>query len=64
MNRQDIANALRDMGLKNGDTVMLHSSMLSIGNVDGGADAVVDAFLDTVGPQGTLMVPVFGPWGS
>ncbi|NLF61081.1 MAG: AAC(3) family N-acetyltransferase [Lentisphaerae bacterium] len=63
MNRQDIANALRDMGLKNGDTVMLHSSMLSIGNVDGGADAVVDAFLDTVGPQGTLMVPVFGPLG-
>ncbi len=63
MNRNDIANALCDMGLAKGATVMLHSSMLSLGQVEGGPDAVVDAFLDAVGPQGTLMVPVFGALG-
>ena len=63
MNRKDIANALHNMGLKNGAAVMLHSSMLSLGKVDGGPEAVIDAFLDAIGPQGTLMVPIFGALG-
>lgn len=63
MNRQEIAQKLNEMGLPKGAIVLLHSSLAAIGKVDGGADAVVDAFLDAVGPEGTLLVPVFGNLG-
>ena len=61
--RDDIALGLRELGLTTGDTVLLHSSLSSIGQVVGGADAVIDAFLAVVGPTGTLMVPTFGSLG-
>ena len=57
--RTDISTGLQSMGLKAGDRVMLHSSLSSIGQVEGGAQAVVGAFLDVLGANGTLMVPTF-----
>ncbi|MDD5729056.1 MAG: AAC(3) family N-acetyltransferase [Victivallales bacterium] len=51
------------MGLKTGDIVLLHSSLGSIGRVEGGPDTVIDAFLETLGPEGTLAVPVFAELG-
>ena len=57
--RSDITTGLRAMGLKAGDKVMVHSSLSSMGHVEGGADTVVDAFLDVLGSEGTLMVPTF-----
>ena len=51
------------MGLKNGDIVLLHSSLASLGQVEGGARTVVDAFLDVLGENGTLVVPTFGALG-
>ncbi len=63
MNRQKISDALRQMGLKNGDKVLLHSSLLSLGKVEGGPNAVIDAFLDVLGKEGTLMLPIFGALG-
>ena len=38
---------------------MVHSSLSSIGHVKGGAETVVDALLETLGPSGTLVVPTF-----
>ena len=63
MNKIEIANGLRELGLKNGDKVLLHSSLVSLGNVEGGPDAVIDAFIDVIGKEGTLLVPVFGDLG-
>lgn len=60
INRSDIARELRSLGLTTGDIVLLHSSLASLGQVEGGADAVVDAFLDVLGSDGTLVVPTFG----
>ena len=57
--REQIAAALGDLGLSTGDIVFVHSSLRSLGYVRGGAEAVVDAILDTLGPQGTLVVPTF-----
>ncbi len=57
--RTDIANGLRSMGLKAGDKVMLHGSLSSMGHVEGGAPTVVQAFMDVLGTNGTLMVPTF-----
>ena len=63
MTKSEIVAGLREMGLSTGDKVLLHSSLYSLGNVDGGADAVIDAFLEVLGSQGTLLVPVFGALG-
>ena len=55
----DIVSGLRSMGLKAGDKVMVHSSLSSMGRVEGGAPTVVQSFVDVIGTQGTLMVPTF-----
>lgn len=52
-----IARGFRDLGLERGTALLIHSSLRSFGQVDGGADAVVDGILDALGPQGTLLVP-------
>ena len=57
--RDEVISGLTSMGLKAGDKVMVHSSLSSIGHVEGGAPNVVQAFLDVLGPDGTLMVPTF-----
>lgn len=59
-----IARDLRTLGLRAGDTVLVHSAMSRIGNVQGAAGAVVDAFREVLGPQGTLAVPTFPFTGS
>ena len=63
MTKQEIIVGLQEMGLKRGDKVLLHSSLLSLGQVDGGPDAVIDAFGEVLGSEGTLLVPVFGALG-
>ena len=57
VNRAEITTALREVGVQCGDTVMFHSSLSSMGWVNGGADTVIDGFLDAVGPAGTVVVP-------
>lgn len=59
MKRAQIAEALQTLGVQPGHIVFVHSSLRSIGYVEGGADAVVNAFLDLLGPTGTLVVPAF-----
>ena len=59
LTRKKISAALRALGLAPDAVVFVHSSMSSMGHVEGGAAAVVDAFLDVLGPGGTLLVPAF-----
>jgi len=59
VSKQDIVNGLRELGLAAGDTVVVHSALSSFGEVDGGADTVVDALLEVLGAKGTLLVPTF-----
>ncbi|WP_067495590.1 aminoglycoside N(3)-acetyltransferase [Actinoplanes sp. TFC3] len=55
---------LRALGLATGDVVLLHSSASSIGYIAGGLQAIVQAFLDVLGPGGTLVVPTHTPDNS
>ncbi|MEI6499770.1 MAG: AAC(3) family N-acetyltransferase [Armatimonadota bacterium] len=57
--RQEIVSALHTLGLAESDLVQVHSSLSSFGHVEGGAETVVDAILEAVGPEGTVMVPTF-----
>jgi len=53
----DIVHGLRALGLTPGDAVLVHSSLSSLGYVEGGADTVIDALLEAVGADGTVLVP-------
>jgi aminoglycoside 3-N-acetyltransferase len=48
---------LFDLGVATGDIVIVHSSLSAMGFVAGGAQTVVEALLDAVGPAGTIVVP-------
>jgi aminoglycoside 3-N-acetyltransferase len=52
-----IARDLRKLGVTAGQTLLVHSSLSSIGWVDGGATTVVAALREVLGPAGTLVVP-------
>jgi aminoglycoside 3-N-acetyltransferase len=52
-----LSAALSTLGLRRGHHVLVHSSLSSMGHVDGGAPTVVRALSEVVGPHGTVLVP-------
>jgi len=48
---------LTRMGIEEGDHLALGVSLKSIGYVEGGPDALLDALLETVGDDGTIFLP-------
>ncbi|MES2138151.1 MAG: AAC(3) family N-acetyltransferase [Bacteroidota bacterium] len=59
ISKQRLIEDLKKIGLKNGDSVLVHSSLSKIGFVDGGAKTVVDSLFEVVGKTGTLLFPAF-----
>src|SRR5712691_7570347 len=55
--RLSLAHDLRQLGMQAGMTVIVHSSLKSLGWVCGGPVAVVQALMDVVTGAGTLVVP-------
>lgn len=55
--RQSIVADLRELGVKPGMTLLVHSSLSSLGWVCGGAQAVLLALKDATGESGTLVMP-------
>lgn len=55
--RQSLSSDLRQLGLTPGMTVMVHSSLSSLGWVCGGPVTVVQALIDVVTTAGTLVMP-------
>lgn len=54
--KEDLKEQLRQMGLKPTDTVLIHSSMKAVGEVEGGADTVLDAWMEYFS-EGLLLLP-------
>ena len=63
LTQRDIEAGLRQLGLSQGNIVLMHSSLASMGWVEGGANTVLSALLSVLGPDGTLVVPIFGDFG-
>ena len=55
--KKDILEALKAVGVRPGQTLMVHTSLGALGFVCGGAQVVIEALLETVGKEGTLMMP-------
>jgi len=55
--RESLGRDLRRLGLTPGGIVIVHASLRSIGWVCGAQVAVVQALLDVLGPEGTLVAP-------
>jgi aminoglycoside 3-N-acetyltransferase len=55
--RAALADDLGRLGVRPGSVLLAHSSLSALGWVCGGAQAVVEALLDALGPAGTLVVP-------
>ena len=56
-----IKDKFMELGLKEGDNVLVHSSLKSLGYVKDGIETVINAMIETIGKEGTLMVPTFTP---
>ena len=54
---------LKNLGIKKDDNVLVHSSMKSIGKVDGGADTVLDVFCEYLAEHGHIALPAH-TWDS
>jgi aminoglycoside 3-N-acetyltransferase len=56
--RASLGEDLRRLGVAPGDLLMVHAGLRSLGPVVGGAQVVVQALTDAVGPAGTLVAYV------
>lgn len=54
-----ILAALEKVGVRKGDTLLVHSSLSACGHVVGGAQAILEALMEAVGPDGNFFVPTF-----
>lgn len=55
--KEDIVQGLTELGLKRGDVVIVHTSLKSIGYVCGGAQTVIEALIEVVTSEGTIVMP-------
>jgi aminoglycoside 3-N-acetyltransferase len=54
---QALRNDLLALGVHPGGVLLVHSSMKSMGRVEGGAETVICGLLEALGPEGTLLMP-------
>ena len=56
---EQLLEGFRDLGVQEGDTLLVHSSYKSFGEVDGGPQTVIHVLEAALGPEGTLIMPTF-----
>ncbi len=55
--KQDLLEGLQSIGIEKGQSIMVHTSLSSFGYVCGGAQVIIEALLEGVGEEGTIMMP-------
>ena len=58
-NKEQIIIELNNFGINQGMSIFVHSSLSKLGNIVRGADTVVEALIETVGKDGSIMMPGF-----
>ncbi len=59
LTKEGLSEALRRLGVKEGDTLVVHSGISGMGYLEGGADAMLGAIHEVIGENGTFMAPSF-----
>lgn len=59
LTKAQIKETLFSQGLRPGDHLLVHSSLRSVGPIEGGAEALIEALLEVTGQEGTLAMPTF-----
>jgi aminoglycoside 3-N-acetyltransferase len=59
LTKNELVENFQTAGLQAGDTLLVHSSYKSLGGVEGGPKTVIDALLEVLGVEGTLIMPTF-----
>ncbi len=57
VSKELLIQQLKEMGIKEGDTLLVHSSMSKIGYLENGPETFINALLEALGPNGNLMMP-------
>ena len=57
--RSGLRRDLEQLGVQRGDILCVHSSLKRLGLVIGGVRTVIEALLEAVGPEGTVMMPAY-----
>lgn len=55
--KETLKEQLTALGITSGDSLLVHSSLKSMGWIAGGAQAVVEALMETITAKGTLIMP-------
>ncbi|MDQ3729112.1 MAG: AAC(3) family N-acetyltransferase [Actinomycetota bacterium] len=63
ISRDEVASALRECGLTEGDTCFVQAAMSSFGGFESGPDTVLEALDDVLGSEGTLAMPAYSLTG-
>ena len=59
LSKKDLIKGFKELGIQKGDTLLVHSSLSSFGRIEGGPDTLIEALIETIGKNGTLLMPVF-----
>ncbi len=59
LTKEAIRADLQKLGVRSGDILEVHSSLRKLGWVPGGAPAVVEALIETVGPMGAILMSAY-----
>lgn len=57
LTKENIVDGLKRVGVKAGQNIMVHTSLSSLGFVCGGPQIFIEALLECVGEEGTIMMP-------
>ena len=55
----ELTEGFKRLGLRGGDSVLMHASLESMGVVDGGSAMILHRLLGILGKEGTLLMPTF-----
>lgn len=55
--KEDLIKGFKKVGLKEGQSIMVHTSLSSLGFVCGGPQIVIEALIECVGKEGAIMMP-------
>lgn len=62
--KNDLIKDLQNIGIRKGELLHLKVSLRAIGKIDGGAETLLQALLETVGTKGTIVSDAFIPFYS